>query len=732
MNETTLGVTFQALLQGSSEMLRWQGFAGDLTVPGCTLSSGKIPEAACKIAAQMEPPRWENRPLKPVFTHMNGHHPGKAISPEPQNGTLRMPESYKSIEMGRQQYQTICNQLQAGMDVITADSAGVNDLLSLLEQWTSTIPAPGQEDISLFDQSKTAGALAACISGYELILPEDARQTLWSDPEKVYAEKMFLLYSADFSGIQNFIYTVSTTNALRSLRSRSFFLELLLEHFLDELLEGCGVTRANLLYSGGGHCYLLLPNTPQVIQTIQFWTETFNDWLTDQFGPLLYLADGWTACCANELMNRPAQDQPYKAAFRRVSSSIARMKMHRYTGKQLAKMNAAPGRSHERECRICGRSDRLKTDLCGWCALFESLSGDIQRKEVFLVGESKDKAPVFTLPARDGSLGFYFETPRDSWQLLRSDFQPVRIYAKAGAKAVPPGAIRLYVGDYSAGNQIEDLADNAEGVRRIAVCRMDVDNLGQAFVAGFEDPDAKDPVKAQRYVNITRTSAFSRQLSQFFKGYINQLLSGGFGNCKALQVSIVYSGGDDVFLVGAWTDVIEAATRIHNAFEEFSCGSLTISAGIGMFHDHYPIRLAASETAELEDAAKDVPGKNAVALFEASGAHIYGWTVFQEKVQGEKQTVLKDFFSGQKERGTAFLYRMLDLLRSAQDSPDGKLPLARYAYLLSRLEPSKKDPSWKTYRSFADQVYGWALNQEDRRQLITAIYIHVYQNRKEK
>lgn len=46
-------------------------------------------------------------------------------------------------------------------------------------------------------------------------------------------------------------------------------------------------------------------------------------------------------------------------------------------------------------------------------------------------------------------------------------------------------------------------------------------------------------------------------MSLFFKGYINPILSGEFEHYRALQVAVVYSGGDDVFLVGAWTDVLE-------------------------------------------------------------------------------------------------------------------------------------------------------------------------------
>lgn len=61
--------------------------------------------------------------------------------------------------------------------------------------------------------------------------------------------------------------------------------------------------------------------------------------------------------------------------------------------------------------------------------------------------------------------------------------------------------------------------------------------------------------------------------------------------------------------------MLEAAQRIQSNFTAFSCGALTLSAGIGIFDDHYPIRLSAEETAALEEAAKHLPGKNAVALF---------------------------------------------------------------------------------------------------------------------
>lgn len=83
--------------------------------------------------------------------------------------------------------------------------------------------------------------------------------------------------------------------------------------------------------------------------------------------------------------------------------------------------------------------------------------------------------------------------------------------------------------------------------------RADVDNLGQTFVAGF----------AGKYATLSRTAALSRQLSIFFKYYIRSILKNGEyhidGEKKLTErnATIVYSGGDDVFIVGAWNEVIE-------------------------------------------------------------------------------------------------------------------------------------------------------------------------------
>ncbi|MCK1202981.1 type III-A CRISPR-associated protein Cas10/Csm1, partial [Streptococcus uberis] len=91
------------------------------------------------------------------------------------------------------------------------------------------------------------------------------------------------------------------------------------------------------------------------------------------------------------------------------------------------------------------------------------------------------------------------------------------------------------------------------GIKRLAVLRLDVDNLGAGFMAGFSLQGNG------KFNTFSRTATFSRSMSQFFKVYINQF-------AKGKNLSIIYSGGDDVFAIGSWQDIIEFAIEVRQNF----------------------------------------------------------------------------------------------------------------------------------------------------------------------
>ena len=130
--------------------------------------------------------------------------------------------------------------------------------------------------------------------------------------------------------------------------------------------------------------------------------------------------------------------------------------------------------------------------------------------------------------------------------------------------------------------------------------------------------------------------------------------------------------------------------------------------------------------------AKEHEEKDAIALFTPEENHVYQWDAFREQVQNGKLKALQTFFLEYPERGNAFLHHMMELLRPVEDGGNRPIELARYAYLLSKLQPSWHSSQYPTYREFIEQAYGWALSGEDRRQLISASYLYLYENRKGK
>ena len=180
----------------------------------------------------------------------------------------------------------------------------------------------------------------------------------------------------------------------------------------------------------------------------------------------------------------------------------------------------------------------------------------------------------------------------------------------------------------------------------------------------------------------------SGQLSYFFKYRINEILSAGPNG--GYRAQIIYAGGDDMFIVGNWSDIIYAAKDIREALDEFTGnGALTISAGIGMFDAKYPISRMASETGELEDKAKLFvrrtgagATKDAVALWMTE--NVFGWEEFIGNVLPKVREI--EAMLTENEKGNSFIYRVLELLRST----DSASSIPRLAYALARSFEDRK------------------------------------------
>lgn len=677
-------------------------------------------------------------PLQSVFNILNGNQEEKYYQPgdmDPESG-IKYPQEAK-IKFSEDFYKKIKVRITDNLRGMDWNEEYLNSLLAVMEANLSYMPSSTSNaeltDISLFDHVKLTAAIASCIYDYLNENNLNYRNELFTRESEFYDKKAFLLCSMDVSGIQKFIYTIASKNALRTLRARSFYLELMMEHMIDMLLEKLELSRTNLIYSGGGHCYLLLPNTETVKNKVKEFKVILKRWFLKYFQTELYVACAYTACSANTLKNMP--DGSYSDMFREISKSLSEEKMHRYSALEIMMLNNRKMDDYTRECKVCRNIGHVDEEgVCPICRKLENLSKDVLHSEFFsIVLENKEEEG---LPLPGGYLLIADNEKKKVQKRMEEDPYYVRTYAKNMMYTGKHIATKLWVGDYSTGNTFEEFAQEATGISRIGILRADVDNLGQTFVSGFENER-----NGNKYVTLSRTATLSRQLSIFFKYFIRSILNNGEysvsgqNDQEQRKATIVYSGGDDVFIVGSWNHIVELAVDLKKAFEKYTQGTLSISAGIGVYESSYPIAAIAEETGDLESKSKKLPGKNAVTLMEdgeehlENGEHIsdgtYSWKKFEEEVICEKYRTLQVFFGDIDERGMSFLYRMLELIRDQKN----RINFARFVYLLSRLEPSENGEKKEAYQKFSKKMYEWIQNEEDCRQLKTAINMYAYMHR---
>ena len=694
-----------------------------------------------------------------IYNLLNNSNGNAAYKVAPIEEKINFPDKLEKYDPAPV-YNKIIAGISEGLHSIEFRTEYVNSLLELTEAYLSYIPSStymGEvADISLFDHSKITAALAACIYLY-LDKRTDYHQELFTKRHSFYEEKAFCLLSCDISGVQSFIYTISSKGALKGLRSRSFYLELLLENLADEILSVCSLYRTNLLYTGGGHAHILLPNTAEARENTIETIKNINRKLRETFGARLFIAYGMQECSANELMNKTDDPEAYSNIFRSMSAQISEHKLRRYTASEIRQLNNSYTDKEGRECKVCGISGNLeeRTDgiLCNTCAAFSDISTMLIKPDSVFIVTNEEINPVYLpLFTNQGEL-LYFQAKRENEVkelLMTNPEKVVRVYSKNTYRTGLSLATKLWLGDYSATNSagelltFPELADIANGISRIGVLRADVDNMGAAFINGFIREN--DSENKYRYMTLSRTTTLSRSLSIFFKYYLNNLLADGeyrlLSSAGKRNIVVVYSGGDDLFLVGPWNEVLCAAIDIRRAFTRYTGNTLTMSAGFAVFESSYPIARMAAETAQLETSAKNHQYgdkmKNSISLFgmeisegKLKAAHTYDWDTFENQVLGEKYLIIDGILSGSGELGNSFLYKMLELLRQAEND---SINIARLAYLLARREPSQDagDEKKRIYRDSVNCLYNWALNSEDRRQLITAIIIYTYYNREKK
>ncbi len=484
-------------------------------------------------------------------------------------------------------------------------------LLNLLYKYTTTIPSStiNFPDVSLFDHLKTTAALAVCLYDYKQESPD--------------GNKPFLLIGADFSGIQSYIYQIVSKHAGKNLKGRSFYLRILSDAIVRYLLKNLNLFNANIIYNSGGGFYILAPNTTFVKAQLEKSIIEIEKHLFDSHGIALYVAIDSVEVSKDALMHQSKEsladiwgtlftkrDKKKSNKF----STLINFNYDKFFTPSMqggnAKRDSITGEEFMSNEKIVEKSGlRLKEITASQIDIGKKLreTNIVVIKEGEPLNYWNDR--VHISPA---SLGFtyYFLNSQDELSKMKD-----RLSASADEVTVITmngengncdflhsinGINNIYGLDFYGGNEtgikgiqtFEEMCEN-KNLSRLGVLRMDVDNLGLIFQKGIPSERA----------TLSRYAALSRSFDYFFSGYLNTI----WREVDPNHSFIIYSGGDDVFIVGRWDVVIQLAERIKSDFTVFTCNNpnFTLSGGIAILPPKYPIMKGAEESGREENKAKN-------------------------------------------------------------------------------------------------------------------------------
>ena len=284
-----------------------------------------------------------------------------------------------------------------------------------------------------------------------------------------------LFVGGDLSGIQKFLYNISSKKAAVSLKGRSYYLRQLMENVCSDIkrtAEANGAKAVEVIYSSGGKFYLLTDNTPQIVQAVETCAKQAKQNLWEEHKGQLGLNISHVAFNENPDGTIDCQDAPIQKPgylWKMANAEFAHQKSQKF--KDLLTENyqtffdpiSVGGKP-----KVCAITGIESTD----CVRMEALSED---------------GDEYVLPSVRQQIQLGEELQR------QEGFKTFEEYA---------------------------------GPTDLGILRMDVDGLGKRFIDGF-DSIAQYKTFSKRLVDFFEEETKKIQKEPAFKPYLNIIYAGG-------------------------------------------------------------------------------------------------------------------------------------------------------------------------------------------------------------
>ncbi len=491
-----------------------------------------------------------------------------------------------------------------------------------------------------------------------------------------------MLIVGDLSGIQDYLFDIADQKGgqSRSLRARSFFLQAITEIAALRLLHAAEWAPNQSVLRAAGKFVLQGPSlNDHYRQRVLSEHHNMTAWLAEQTGIRVRMSvvledtPGELPIHYHRAMRRLQQEK-----LRPLSSTA--IKENGWNHSALVLPSIAP------PCIFCHRqkathhetdADGNSLALCPACAMFRNIGRELPFSNWMTLHSAPEAAAYDIL--RSG-VSFHPTPPSPTpdmiglFSLSGQEFPErtsVPILKRKLARHIPvEGHFPL---------DFDQIAAKSQGANYLGVLKMDADSLGKVVHSLLENAADLEPLQS-----------LSERLDDFFALSLDNEMK------KPVWESIytVFSGGDDLLLVGPWNVLFSFALHVRTLFQRaFHDHGMSISGGMAIVSRKTPIYRAVEQAEHLLESAKHA-GRDRFAAF----GQVWEWK-HQEGILFAANN-LKGWIEGNTaERGW-----LQTLLRMTERQTTEPLTAARLSYHVERNYPrlTDNDPNKHALRKWID------------------------------
>jgi len=438
------------------------------------------------------------------------------------------------------------------------------------------------------------------------------KEAFQAHPEKPNEKFSGYLLKGDVSGIQKFIFNVASKGAAKALKARSYYvqvIEKLSDQFALLRLKG-----SSSFYCGGGNFFLTIKEDAFSENAIKELQQEINKYLMyDEIAVTLSFikisdypgfGEAWNALCKE---SNKRKLQKFHSDYDLLFGVYSRQEE---TDDELERWPDTTILNDE-EIFIKNKLFKAITDrLIKRSKIYTNLYCGLKwaKNESDFADKIVNKLPLWES---------YFKL---------TDYKEYRKkkYSEEEQELKNKNLIDF--------DGFGDFAAYRTGTNKIAVLKMDVDNLGKLFKDYIHSKEAGETI--------------SKAFGWFFDEYLYELWKGEFIHYRnsteekenyTSNIYPIFAGGDDCFIIGAWDAVLQFAKLFHDSFAEFvslaqeelnktTKKQITLSAGIIIVDPTHPV-ISISELAEHElGKSKAVDNKNSICLF----GEVFSWAEYDK------------------------------------------------------------------------------------------------------